>query len=220
MPAKNDALKVMIVDDHAMVRAGLSAFLTIFDDMKLVGEASGGAEAIELCGALHPDVILMDMVMPEIDGATATRTIRQKYPDTQIVALTSFREEDLVQRALSAGAISYLLKDVSADELAEAIRSAHAGRSTLAPEATKALLHAATHPRRIGQDLTQREQQVLPFLVKGLNNNQIAKKLMISQSTVRFHISNILSKLGAHSRTEAAALAIKYDLVADSSRLN
>ncbi|HRV92443.1 MAG TPA: response regulator transcription factor [Anaerolineae bacterium] len=206
-------IKVIIVDDHAMVRTGLTAFLKIFDDMELIGEASSGSEAIELCVELEPDVVLMDMVMPEMDGPTAIKAILKRFPHIHIIALTSFREQDLVQRALEAGATSYLLKDVSADELADAIRLAAAGRSTLAPEAAQVLLHAATHPRNVGLDLTDRERQVLPLLVKGLNNGEIARKMMISQSTVRFHVSNILSKLGAHSRTEAAALAIKYNLV-------
>ena len=209
----NNPIKVMIVDDHAMVRTGLTAFLKIFDDMDLVGEASGGQEAVELCSQLEPDVVLMDMVMPEMDGPTTTKAILKLCPNLHIIALTSFRDQDLVQRALEAGATSYLLKDVTADELAEAIRLANAGRSTLAPEAAQSLLDAATHPRKVGLDLTEREQQVLALLVKGLNNGEIAKRMTISQSTVRFHVSNILSKLGAHSRTEAAALAIKYNLV-------
>ena len=210
----NNPIKVMIIDDRAMVRTGLTAFLKIFDDMDLVGEASGGQEALELFPELEPDVVLMDMVMPEMDGPTTTKALKKRFPNVRIIALTSFREQNLIQRALEAGATSYLLKDVTADELAEAIRLANAGRSTLAPEAAQALLDAATHPRHIGLDLTEREQQVLPLLVKGLNNGEIAKKMMISQSTVRFHVSNILSKLGAHSRTEAAALAIKYNQVA------
>jgi NarL family two-component system response regulator LiaR len=203
----------MIVDDHAVVRSGLTAFLFAFDDMELVGEAEGGEEAIRLAGQLQPDVVLMDMVMPGLDGAAATEAIRSQYPQVQVVALTSFREEELVQRALQAGAISYLLKDVSANELAEAIRLAQAGRSTLAPEAAQALLHAAAQPPRLGYDLTGREWEVLPLLAEGLNNTQIAERLVVSRSTVRFHVSNILSKLGAASRTEAVALAIKHKLV-------
>ena len=208
-----DRIRVMIVDDHSVVRSGLRFFLLGFDDMALVGEAESGEEALQLCAEVQPDVILMDLVMPGMDGATATKGIRKSYPQVQVVALTSFQEEDLVQNALQAGAISYLLKDVSADELAQAIRSAHVGRPTLAPEAAQALLHAASHPQKLGYDLTRRERQVLPLLVEGLNNHEIAERLTISRSTVRFHVSNILSKLNAANRAEAAALAVKYNLL-------
>jgi NarL family two-component system response regulator LiaR len=208
-----DRIRVLVVDDHGVVRSGLRFFLLGFDDMELVGEAESGEEALRLCAEVQPDVVLMDMVMPGMDGAATTRAIRQGNPYVQVVALTSFQEEDLVQNALQAGAISYLLKDVSAEELAEAIRSAHAGRPTLSPEAAQALLHAASHPQKIGSDLTERERQVLPFLAEGLNNSQIAARLMVSRSTIRFHVSNILTKLGAANRAEAAALAVKHNLV-------
>jgi NarL family two-component system response regulator LiaR len=213
MMNESKPIRVMIVDDHAVVRSGLTAFLLAFDDMELVGEAEDGEEAIRLAGRLQPDVVLMDMVMPGLDGAAATQAIRKQHPNVQVVALTSFREEELVQRAMQAGAISYLLKDVSASELVEAIRLAQAGRSTLAPEAAQALLLAATRPPRLGHDLTDREWEVLPLLVEGLNNSQIAERLVVSRSTVRFHVSNILSKLGAVSRAEAVALAVKHKLV-------
>jgi NarL family two-component system response regulator LiaR len=208
-----DRIRVLVVDDHGVVRSGLRFFLLGFDDMELVGEAENGEEALRLCTEVHPDVVLMDMVMPGMDGVDTTRTIRKSNPYVQVVALTSFQEEDLVQNALQAGAISYLLKDVSAEELAQAIRSAHAGRPTLAPEATQALLHAASHPQKIGSDLTERERQVLPLLAEGLNNGQIAERLMVSRSTIRFHVSNILTKLGAANRAEAAAVAVKHNLV-------
>ncbi|MBN1221496.1 MAG: response regulator transcription factor [Anaerolineae bacterium] len=205
----------MLVDDHAVVRSGLAAFLLAFDDLELVGEAGDGEEAIRLCGQTTPDVVLMDLVMPGLDGAETTRAIRQQYPRVQVVALTSFREEGLVQRALQAGAISYLLKNVSADELATAIRAAHAGQSTLAPEAVQALVHAAASLplRKIGQDLTNREREVLALMVAGLNNRQIAERLVISPSTAKFHVSSILSKLGVASRTEAVALAVQHQLI-------
>jgi NarL family two-component system response regulator LiaR len=203
----------MLVDDHAVVRGGLKFFLLGFDDMELVGEAESGKEALQLCAKVQPDVILMDMMMPGMDGATATEAIRERYPQVQVVALTSFQEEDLVQNALRAGAIGYLLKDVSADELAEAIRAAHAGRPTLAPEATQALVRAAAHPFKLGYDLTKREREVLPLLIEGLNNGEIAELLTVSPATVRFHVSNILSKLGAANRAEAAALAVKHKLI-------
>jgi NarL family two-component system response regulator LiaR len=210
---KSNPIRVMIVDDHAVVRSGLAAFLLAFDDMELVGEAEEGEEAVRLCTKLQPDVVLMDLVMPGTDGVTATRTIRQRYPQVQVIALTSFREEELVEGALEAGALSYLLKNVSADELAEAIRSAYSGRPTLAPEATEALIHVATHPSKLGNDLTERERGVLALMIKGLNNVEIAERLVISRSTVRFHVSNILSKLNAANRAEAVALAVQHKLV-------
>jgi NarL family two-component system response regulator LiaR len=203
----------MIVDDHAVVRSGLAAFLLAFDDLELVGEASGGEEAVDLCPQVQPDVVLMDLVMPKMDGATATRAIRERCPEVQVIALTSFKEEELVQGVLQAGAISYLLKNVSADELVSAIRAAHAGRPILAPEAAQALIHATTHPPAPGQDLTPREREVLALMVMGLNNPDIAQRLVVSQSTVKFHVSSILSKLGATSRTEAVALAVQHHLV-------
>ncbi|MCL5107593.1 MAG: response regulator transcription factor [Chloroflexi bacterium] len=202
----------MLVDDHAVVRSGLGAFLLAFDDLELVGEASGGAEAVRKCPELKPDVVLMDLVMPEMDGAAATRAIRQVCPRVQVIALTSFKEDDLVQGALKAGAIGYLLKNVTADQLADAIRAAKAGRPTLAPEAAQALIHTATRPA-IGHDLTDREREVLALMVEGLNNPDIADKLIVSRSTVKFHVSSILSKLGVASRTEAVALAVQNKLV-------
>lgn len=211
--SKQNAIRVMLVDDHAVVRSGLRFFLLGFDDMELVGQAESGHEALQLCVKAQPDVILMDLVMPGMDGASATRAIRERCPDVQIIALTSFQEEELVKNALQAGAISYLLKDVQADELAAAIRSAYAGRPTLAPEAAQALLHAATQAPKPGQDLTQRELEVLALLTEGLNNNQIAERLTVSSSTTRFHVSNILSKLGAANRAEAVAIAVKHKLI-------
>lgn len=206
-------IRVMLVDDHAVVRSGLSAFLMVFDDLELVGEAENGLQAVQRAVALQPDVILMDLVMPEMDGAAATRLIREANPHIQVIALTSFREDTLVQAALQAGAISYLLKNVSADELAQAIRAAHAGRSTLAPEAAQVLIQAATRPPDPVFELTERERDVLMWMVRGLSNNEIAAKLVVSPSTVKFHVSNILSKLGVSSRTEAVAFALQHRLV-------
>jgi NarL family two-component system response regulator LiaR len=206
-------IRVVIVDDHAVVRSGLSAFLMVFDDLDFVGEASGGEEALSLCRKLNPDVVLMDLVMPGVDGAAATRAIRQDCPETQVIALTSFKEDELVQGALQAGAIGYLLKNVSADELAGAIRAAHAGRPTLAPEAARVLIHASHNPPPLGSDLTAREREVLSLMVSGLSNPEIAKNLVVSRSTVKFHVSSILSKLGVSSRTQAVSLALQNKLV-------
>lgn len=207
------SIRVLIVDDHAVVRSGLRAFLLSFDDMELVGEAEDGEGAVRLCAELQPDVILMDMVMPGMGGADATQLIRKQYPQVQIIVLTSFLEEDFVQQAIEAGAVGYILKNVPANELAEAIRAAHAGRPTLAPEAAQILLYTATHPPKPTCKLTEREQQILPLLSEGLNNSEIAERLEVSRSTIRFHVSNILAKLGATSRTQAVALAVKHKLV-------
>lgn len=206
-------IRVMLVDDHTMVRKGLSTFLKVFDYLELVGEAENGADAIKLCGEILPDVVLMDMVMPDMDGAAATALIRQKYPQVQILVLTSFKEGDLIKRALEAGAIGYLLKDVSADDLARAIRAAHAGRATLSPEAAQSLVETTNLPPAPGLDLTEREREVLALMVEGLSNTQIAVKLGVSSSTVKSHVSNVLSKLGVASRTEAVSLALRNRIV-------
>lgn len=206
-------IRVLIVDDHAVVRSGLGAFLLAFDDLTMVGDAANGAEAIRMCEKYHPDVILMDLVMPGMDGAATTQAIRSRWVDIQVIALTSFKEEGLVQGVLQAGAIGYLLKNVSADELADAIRAAHAGRPTLAPEAAEALIQAAMHKPVIGHDLTVREKEILALMIEGLSNPEIAERLYVSRSTVKFHVSNVLSKLGAESRTEAVALTIQNKLL-------
>ena len=206
-------IRVMLVDDHTMVRRGLATFLKVYDDLELAGEAANGEDAIQLCARALPDVVLMDMVMPDMDGVTATHAIRQQFPTVQVIALTSFKDKGLVQDALQAGAIGYLLKDVSADELAQAIRAAHAGRATLSPEAAQALVRTATKLPMPGHDLTKREREVLALLVEGLSNKQIADKLVVSPSTIKSHVSHILAKLGVASRTEAAALAVRHRLV-------
>ena len=212
-------IRVMLVDDHKVVRSGLTALLYAYDDLELVGEAADGEEAVRLCARVQPDVILMDLLMPRMDGPTATRAIRQRFPNIQILVLTSFKEDNLVHDALKAGAIGYLLKNVTPDELANAIRAAYRGRRTLAPEAAEVLIQRATHQDEppLGHDLTEREREVLDLMVKGLDNNKIAETLVVSRSTVKFHVSNILSKLLATSRTEAVVIAIQHHLVSQSS---
>jgi NarL family two-component system response regulator LiaR len=213
---ESNPIRVMLVDDHAVVRSGLAAFLLVFDDLELLAEAGDGEQAVRLCEQLQPDVVMMDLVMPGMDGATATRVIRERWPHIQVIALTSFKEQELVQGVLEAGAIGYLLKNVSVDELADAIRAAHAGQPTLAPEATQALIQAsraAKEPPAPGFDLTPREREVLALMVEGLTNPEIAERLVVSRSTVKFHVSGILSKLSVSSRTEAVALAVQEDLV-------
>jgi NarL family two-component system response regulator LiaR len=209
---EQEPIRVMLVDDHTVVRSGLSAFLMVYEDLELVAEANGGEKALVLCETHRPDVVLMDLVMPGMDGVEATRAIRERYPDTQIIALTSFKEKELVEGALQAGAIGYLLKNVSADELSTAIRKANSGEPILAPEATQALIETTREPSLV-EELTEREQEVLAFMVEGLSNPEIAQRLVVSRSTVKFHVSNILSKLGVESRTEAVAKALQHDLV-------
>lgn len=206
-------IRLVIVDDHVVVRSGLSAFLLAFDDLRLVGEAGNGEEAVRLCRQIKPDVVLMDLVMPGMDGIAATKAIREHCPGVQVIALTSFGEEERVQGILKAGAIGYLLKNVSAQELVAAIRNAAAGQPTLSTEAARALIHASAGPRAPGLELTEREREVLTLMVKGLNNSQIAQQLVISASTTKFHVSNILTKMGVSSRTEAVALAVRKHLV-------
>jgi NarL family two-component system response regulator LiaR len=212
----HDPIRVMIVDDHDMVRQGLAAFLLVSDDLLLVGEADSGQQAIELCTKLHPDVILMDVKMPRMDGMTATRIIRERWPNIQVVALTSFYEQKLVQEMLQAGAIGYLVKNVSAEDLGEAVRGAFAGKPILAPEAVQALIRedaSADHETVPDFGLSPRELEVLTLMIEGLNNLEIAERLVISRSTAAGHIGSILSKLNASNRTEAVSIAVRYELV-------
>jgi len=211
--SSSQPIRVMLVDDHTMVRRGLATFLKVFDDLQLAGEAESGESAIQLCAEVLPDVILMDMSLPGMDGATATHVIRQQFPQIQVIALTSFKEGKIIKNALEAGAIGYLLKDVSADDLVRAIRAANAGRATLSPEVAQALVETANQPSAPGLDLTEREREVLALMVEGLNNTQIAGRLTVSSSTIKSHVSNILSKLGVASRTEAVTLALRNHIV-------
>jgi NarL family two-component system response regulator LiaR len=196
-----------------VVRSGLSTVLSFFDDLKLVGEAGDGEEAVRVCERLQPDVILMDLLMPKMDGVTAIKAIKTRWPQIQIIALTSFKEKEYVEGALKAGANGYLLKDVSAEELVNAIRKAVAGQPSLSPEAAQVLMKNVSEPALPFQEMTGREKEILALMVEGMSNNEIAERLIVSQSTVKFHVSNILSKLGVTGRTEAVALAVKHHLV-------
>jgi two-component system, NarL family, response regulator LiaR len=209
----DEKIKVVIVDDHLLVRSGLEAVLVLFDDIELVAQAGTGEEGVELCKQNKPDVVLMDLVMPGMSGVEATRQILQACPGAHVVALTSFSDEALIEETLRAGAIGYLMKNVTADELAAAIRAARAGRSTLASEATDALVRAVTQPRIDGTNLTAREIEVLALMCDGLTNGEIADRLVVSLSTVKTHVSSIIAKLGVSSRTEAVAAAVRHGLV-------
>ena len=209
----SQTIRVMLVDDHNVVRSGLATFLRAYEDLELVGEAKNGMEAINLCHQKKLDVILMDLIMPEMDGIAATRAILAECPHIKVIAMTSFEEEELVHGVLAAGAISYLIKNVSADELAKAIRDAVSGRSTLSPEAARVLVQATRPAKQPAFDLTDREREVLDLVVQGNSNQQIADTLVISLATAKAHISNILSKLQVSSRAEAIAYAIKHKLV-------
>jgi NarL family two-component system response regulator LiaR len=210
--SSGEPIRVMIVDDHGMVRRGLAAYLASEPDISVVAEARDGQEAIEKCETIEVDVILMDLIMPELGGVAAIHMIHKRWPEVCIVALTSFQERELVQEALKAGAISYLLKNVSGPDLAEAIRDSYAGRPMLATEAVAALIDTEDE-EEVGKDLTLREREVLRLLCKGLTNPEIALQLSVSRSTVKAHVSHILSKLGVSNRSEAIALAIEKKLV-------
>ncbi len=209
-----EKIRVLIVDDHYMVRKGLIVLLENFtDEFEVVGDAGNAEDAVYLAKQFQPHVVLMDMIMPETDGVGATQKIRAECPNSQVIALSSFSEEEQIQRALKAGAISYLMKNVSVDELANAVRKAATGQSILSPEAAQVLIRATTRPQAIGHDLTEREREVLVLMKEGLNNRQIADQLVISNSTVKNHVSNILAKLGTSSRTQAVALAVENKIV-------
>ncbi|HET8632305.1 MAG TPA: response regulator transcription factor [Thermomicrobiales bacterium] len=216
-------IRVYLVDDHGVVRRGMRAYLDLVDDIAVVGEAADGQAALDglaataADGAL-PDVVLMDLLMPRLDGIAATAAIKARYPDIEIVALTSFLEEDRVHAALAAGAAGYLLKDAEADEVAAAIRAAHRGEVHLDPAVAARLmrtLRAPAAPRPLDA-LTDREREVLILVARGAANKEIARRLGISERTARTHVSNILGKLGLPSRTQAALLAVREGLVPPS----
>jgi DNA-binding NarL/FixJ family response regulator len=208
-------IRVLVVDDHEVVRRGLRGFLELQDDMEVVGEAADGGAAIALVETLQPDVVLMDLLMPKVDGLTAIAAIRRSHPDTDVVAVTSFIEEDKVTAALEAGASGYLLKDAGADEVANAIRAARAGEVHLDPQVAS-LLAQRMRARRDEppvEALTARELDVVRLLAKGASNKEIATELTITERTARTHVSNILGKLNLASRTQAALWAVEHKMV-------
>jgi two-component system, NarL family, response regulator LiaR len=211
--SNENLVRTLIVDDHPVVRKGIAFALGAFDDICVVGEASNGEEALRLCGLHHPDVVVMDMMMPGMDGSTATRKIKEQSAGTQVVVLTSFQEAPMVREALKAGAIGYLLKDVAIDELAQAVRNASRGQSTLHRAATQALIQSPAPRLDLMEELTERQREVLGLVVQGRSNQEIARELYLGLSTVRFHVSAILAKLGAANRAEAAAMAVKHNLL-------
>ncbi|MEP6987542.1 MAG: response regulator transcription factor [Chloroflexota bacterium] len=210
-------IKILIVDDSVMTREGLNAILGNFSDFEVVGQASNGQIAVTMCSEYWPDVILMDISMPLMDGIQATALILKSHAKTQVIALTNVSSNEPIQNMLKAGAISYLDKNISIYELVTAIRQAYAGTSTLSLEATTALI-STMHPQpELGHDLSQREREVLRLMAEGLNNNAIGTNLGISRSTVKNHLSNIFSKLGAANRVQAVAITLQYGLLVKSS---
>jgi NarL family two-component system response regulator LiaR len=205
-------IRVMIVDDHPLARSGLRSFLSGFPDLEMAGEAESGAEAIDLAAEVRPDVILMDLAMPEMDGVETTRRLKAAEPGLTVIALTSVDDGSMVERALLAGASGYLLKTVGAHDLAQAMRAAHAGRRVLGPEAADALALAVGEPK-VGGDLSEREREVLALVAAGLSNGQIAERLAVTRATVKYHVGSILGKLGVATRPEAIALAYRRKLV-------
>jgi NarL family two-component system response regulator LiaR len=218
MTAPVEKIKVLIVDDHRVVRQGLRTFLDLNEDILVIGEAGDGLEAVEMAAHLIPDIVLMDLVMPHLDGIAATSRIKALGMGTKVIALTSFTEDDKVFPAIQAGASSYLLKDVSPDGLVDAIRAAHRGEARLHPDVIRKLMEqVAAQPRSVkpvdGPQLTEREGDVIRLVVQGQSNREIAQSLVISEKTVKAHISNILGKLGLEDRTQMAVYAIKNGLV-------
>jgi DNA-binding NarL/FixJ family response regulator len=218
--AEDSPIRVLLVDDHGVVRRGLEAYLDLVDDIEMVGEAGNGREALRRVAEMDaagrpPDVVLMDLLMPEMDGIAATAVIKERWPQIEVVALTSFIEEDKIHGALQAGATGYLLKDAAATEVAAAIRAAHQGEMHLAPAVARRLaesLRAPTREKPI-EPLTEREREVLGLVAQGKANKEIARQLEISERTVRTHVSSILGKLGLVSRTQAALYALREGLV-------
>ncbi len=207
------AIKVLVVDDHPIVCKGMKNTLVVFDDIEMIGEAENGQAALVFCQRNTPDVILMDIRMPKMDGIQATRTILEQYPQVKIIILTSYPDDNCVPEALQAGAKGYLLKNAQLDGLANAIRTVYSGQQILAPEAMEALIHHNLTPTKPGGDLSNRELEVLALIAQGMSNDEIAERLVISPSTAKHHVSACIQKLYATNRAEAAALALKHGLV-------
>ena len=205
-------IRILIADDHAVVRQGLRMFLALDPELEVIGEANDGAQAVQLARELKPDVVLMDLMMPVMDGISAIHEIRQSIPEVEVIALTSVLEDASVIGAVRAGAIGYLLKDTKAEELCRSIRSAAAGQVQLSPQAAARLMREVRAPES-PQSLTERETEVLRLLAEGKANKEIALTLSISETTVKTHVSNILMKLGVPSRTQAAVYAVRIGLV-------
>jgi NarL family two-component system response regulator LiaR len=207
------AIRILVVDDHSVVRQGLKMFLDLDPDLEIIGEAENGAEAVKMAGELKPDVVLMDMLMPVMDGIEATKQIRGTMPDTEVIALTSVLEDNAVVGAIKAGAIGYLLKDTQSDELRRAIKAASDGQVQLSPQAAARLMREVRTPETVQPDaLTERENDVLKLIAQGKANKEIARDLIIGEKTVKTHVSNILLKLGVQSRTQAALYAAQNGL--------
>ncbi|MBA7478315.1 Transcriptional regulatory protein LiaR [subsurface metagenome] len=206
-------IKVLIADDHPLVRYGIKTFLETYDDIYIVGEAENGREAIEICEKHLPDVVLMDVRMPELNGIEATNHILKKRPNIKVIILTSFIDKELIENSLKAGASSYLLKNESGERIVRVIRDAYQGKSNLSSEATQIMISEVRNPLSKRYQLTKREKEILSLMVEGLSNKEIAKRLTLSTSTIQFHITNILSKFGVSKRTEAIYLALKQKLV-------
>lgn len=207
-----EPIRVLLVDDHAVVRQGLRAFLQLQPDIEVVGEAGGGSAAAEAAAESGADVVLMDLVMPEGDGVEAIQALARAAPAARVLVLTSFGEDGRIFAAMQAGAAGYLLKDVEPDQLAAAIRDVHRGRAALHPEVAARLMRRAAEPAGV-EPLTPREREVLRLVVEGFANKQIARRLLITEKTVKTHVSNVLQKLGVEDRTQAAVLAIRQRLL-------
>jgi DNA-binding NarL/FixJ family response regulator len=216
-------IRVLIVDDHAVVRQGLRMFIEMQNDMEILGEASNGNEAVEMSARLEPDVILLDLLMPEMDGVEATSRILENNPQARVLILTSFGEDEKVFPAIRAGAQGYLLKDIQPSDLVQAIRETHQGKAQLHPDIARRLMMAvsddtinkklnrASPPQEL-DSLTDREREVLDLIARGCSNREIAEKMVISEKTVKTHVSNLLDKLGLEDRTRAAIWALKHGL--------
>jgi NarL family two-component system response regulator LiaR len=213
MMEDKQSIKVIIADDHLVIRSGIRAVLSVYDGVELAGEAVNGQEAVELCEKYRPHVVLMDIMMPVMDGIEATASIMERWPDTRIIMLSSYKDAELVEGSLKAGAISYLLKNASADEIVNAIREASGGRSMISPEVTQVMVSEMKKQKEKAYNLTRREKEILALMIDGLSNKEIAKKLVVSSYAIKFHVSNILNKLGVYSRSGAVSLALKQNLV-------